>query len=597
MNTLEHEVLKGGEFLVKPTLYQTVFIPEDATEEDLMIRDMVVDFVDSEVIPNTKQIENQENNIAARLLEKAGELGILGVHMPEEFGGMNLSTNTNTLVAEKMGRSGSFTVTYAAHTGIGMLPIFYFGTDAQKQHYLPRLISGQLKACYCLTEPGSGSDALAAKTKAILSPDGKNYLLTGNKMWISNSGFADIFIVFAKVDGEKFTGFIVEKGSAGLTLGNEEEKMGIHGSSTRQVFFENTPVPVENVLGEIGKGHLIAFNVLNIGRFKLGALCLGGAKQNFRMAVRYANERQQFGVNIGSFGAIKHKLAEQSIRIFALESAQYRVSDMIQEKIDQNKAQGVDLSHSKLGAAEEFATECAILKILGSEYLDFVVDETVQIFGGNGFSEEFPAAKAYRDSRINRIYEGTNEINRLLMVDMLLRRAMKGHINLVDAAWAVQKELASMPVPSSNSGTYAKELDAIENFKKCVLMVAGAAVKAQMDAQIDLKNEQEVLMHVADMLTLTFASESIYLRVRKLSDTKKESEMTIYNHILRTYIQDANSMMSKHAIEALVGFTLGDVQDVLLRGVTRYTKFKPYNTKEMRREIADFMLAANDWAL
>lgn len=593
---IKEEVLKGGEFVVKATDCQTVFIPEDANEEQLMIRDMVIDFVKNEIHPNEAKIEKQENNIAASILEKAGELGLLGIHMPEEYGGSNQHTNTNTMAAEYLGMAGSWTVTYAAHTGIGTLPIFYFGTDEQKNKYLPGLVSGQLKACYCLTEPGSGSDALAAKTKAELTPDGKHYILNGNKMWISNSGFADIFIVFAKIDGDKFTGFVVEKGTPGLNLGGEEDKLGIKGSSTRQVFFENCPVPAENVLGEIGKGHLIAFNVLNIGRFKLGALSLGGSKQNFNLGVKYANERKQFGVSIATFGAIKHKIGQQAIGLFGLESSLYRVSDMIQDKITSNKESGLAMESSKLGAAEEYAIECAIIKVLGSEVMDYVVDETVQIHGGNGFSEEYKAAKAYRDARINRIYEGTNEINRLLMVDMLLKRAMKGHINITDAAWAVQKELASMPTPSTNTGTYAKELDTLGSWKKCLLMVAGAAVKQQMEGSLNLKEEQEILMNVADMMIGIFNAESTLLRVQKLSSMRSEDEMVKYNAILSVMFQDTNHNIQRWAIDALASFGSGDVLEIMLKGVSRFCKYKPVNVKNLRRIVADAAIEADGWA-
>lgn len=589
--------LKGGEFLIKDSQAEDIFIPEELTEEQRMIHETVRDFLHNEIFPNIEKIEKQEDNLAPRLLEKMAELGLLGTHMPEIYGGLELDTNTNTLIGDALGPAGAFTVSYAAHIGIGMLPILYFGTEEQKSKYLPRLINGELKAAYCLTEPGSGSDALAAKTRADLSADGKNYLLTGQKMWISNAGFADIFIVFAKIDGDKFTGFIVERDTPGLTLGAEEKKLGIKGSSTRQVFFENAPVPVENVLGQIGKGHLIAFNALNIGRFKLCALSLGGAKYSVTTAIRYANERIQFGVPISSFGAIQHKLAEQTIRIFATEAALYRVSNLLELKKQEFEAEGADFAQAKLKAAEEYAIECSILKVTGSEALDFVVDETLQVHGGMGFSEEGTAARAYRDARINRIYEGTNEINRLLSIDMLLKRAMKGTLDIVGPAWEVQKELASMPGFDKVEGTYAEEHKAVKDFKKAVLMVAGAAAKLQMEGKLDLKNEQEILMNVADMLADLFLAESLLLRVEKLAGMTGKVKQEVYDAILRVFIHDATLRMNKNATDALASFAEGDLLRTMLMGLKRFTKYPAQNVKALRRVVADVLIDANEYAL
>lgn len=589
--------LQGGEFLIKDSLAEDIFIPEELNEEQRMIHETVRDFLHNEIFPNIEKIENQEDNLAPRLLEKMAELGLLGTHMPEVYGGLELDTNTNTLIGDALGPAGAFTVSFAAHIGIGMLPILYFGTEAQKQKYLPRLINGELKAAYCLTEPGSGSDALAAKTRADLSADGKNYLLNGQKMWISNAGFADLFIVFAKIDGDKFTGFIVERDSAGLTLGAEEKKLGIKGSSTRQVFFENTPVPADNVLGQIGKGHLIAFNALNIGRFKLCSLSLGGAKYSVTTAIRYANERIQFGVPIASFGAIQHKLAEQTIRIFSTESALYRVSNLLELKKQEYEAQGADFAQSKLKAAEEYAIECSILKVTGSEALDFVVDETLQVHGGMGFSEEGTAARAYRDARINRIYEGTNEINRLLSIDMLLKRAMKGALDIVGPAWEVQKELASMPSFDKEEGPYAEERKAVKDFKKAVLMVAGAAAKLQMEGKLDLKNEQEIIMNVADMLSDLFLAESLLLRVEKLAGMTGKVKQEVYDAILRVFIHDATLRMNKNGTDALASFAEGDLLRTMLMGLKRFTKYPAQNVKTLRRMVAEVLIDANEYAL
>jgi len=589
----QQAILKGGEFLISETRPEDIFIPEEMDEEQQMIRQTCDEFVYNDIYTNIAKIEKQENNIASDLLKQAGELGLLSSHMPEEYGGMNLDTNTNTLICEALGKSGSFSVSFAAHTGIGMLPILYFGTEEQKQQYLPKLSTGELQACYCLTEPGSGSDALAAKTTAVLSEDGKHYILNGQKMWISNSGFAHVFIVFAKIDGEHFTGFIVDKNTEGMTLGAEEDKLGLKGSSTRQVFFENAKIPAENILGEKGKGHLIAFNVLNVGRFKLGALSLGAGKESIKSAATYANERVQFGVPIASFGAIKYKLAEQTIRNYALESAQYRASQMIQTKIKVLQADGMEREKAKLEAAEEYAIECALLKVLGSEVLDYTVDETVQIYGGLGFSEEFGAARAYRDSRVNRIYEGTNEINRLLSVNQLMKRAMKGQIDITNPAWAVQKELVSGATDTSFTGDYADEKAAMAGLKKIFLMVVGAAVKSQMDGKLNLKHEQEILMNIADMMIDVFAAESTLLRVAKLKDMGRE--VTAEEAALKVVMTDTTDRIAKFAKDALTSFSESDELNLMLKGIRRFAHYTPVNVKAARRKVADKVIAASNY--
>ncbi|MBL7796547.1 MAG: acyl-CoA dehydrogenase family protein [Saprospiraceae bacterium] len=593
---VQTDVLKGGEFLIRDTQPEDVFIPEDFNEEQLMIKQMAVDFLEQEIYPNAQKIEKQEDGIAPKLLKKMGDLGLLGAHMPQVYGGLELDTNTNSVISEVFGPAGSIIVAFAAHTGIGMLPILYFGTEEQKRKYLPGLISGDLKAAYCLTEPGSGSDALAAKTRADLGADGTHYVLNGQKMWISNAGFADIYIVFAKIGGEKFTGFIVERNSPGLTLGAEEDKMGIKGSSTRQVFFENVSVPAENVLGEIGKGHLIAFNALNIGRYKLGIMCIGGCKKVVDMAATYSNERLQFNQPIGNFGAIQHKLAEMAIRTFAGESAAYRTSQLMQDKKAEGDAEGKTFGQATLEAAEEYAIECSILKVFGSEVTDYCVDENVQIHGGIGFSEEYPAARAYRDSRINRIYEGTNEINRLLMVDQLFKRALKGQLDIVGPAWAVQKELASVPSFEKADGDYAEEHRAIADFKKIILMTAGAGAKMQMDGKLNLKDEQEILMNCADMLIDLFVAESMLLRVQKLAArSEKPQPQEIYDAMLQVFLHDATARMAKNATDALSSFAEGDLLKTFLMGVKRFTKYPPVNVKEKRRLIAGAVREASGW--
>ncbi len=592
---VKSDVLKGGEFLIRESGPEDTFIPEELNEEQLMVRQMAEDFLKNEIAPNRHRIEKQEPGLSVALLEKAGELGLLGAHMPAQYGGTELDTNTNTVIADMLGPCGSFSTSIAAHTGIGMLPILYFGTEEQKTKYLPHLISGAMKAAYCLTEPGSGSDALNAKTRADLSADGTHYVINGQKMWITNAGFADLFIVFAKIGGEKFTGFIVERNTPGITLGEEEDKLGIKGSSTRQVFFENAKVPVENVLGEIGKGHLIAFNALNIGRYKLGVMCIGGNREILNMATRYANERIQFGKPIGSFGAIQHKLAEMAIRNFAGESAAYRTSQLMQDKKEAAEAEGKSFGQAMLEAAEEYAIECSILKVAGSETTDFCVDENVQIHGGIGFSEEYPAARAYRDSRINRIYEGTNEINRMLMVDQLFKRALKGQLDIVGPAWAVQKELASVPSFEKPEGEYTEEYRAIADFRKIILMTAGAAAKMQMDGKLNLKEEQEILMNCADMMIDLFLAESMLLRVQKLNGRQKEQPQEIYDAMLQVFFHDATARIGKNAVDALVSFAEGDLLKTFLMGLKRFTKYPPVNVKEKRRLIAGAVLKANGW--
>jgi alkylation response protein AidB-like acyl-CoA dehydrogenase len=593
-STETKKITKGGEFLVKETSFADVFIKDEMTDEQKMFQQTASDFINNRVAPNVQKIDKQDHDLVIELLHESAELGLLGAAVPEEYGGMGVDFNTDSIINEELGRGHSFTAAFAAHTGIGTLPIVYFGTEEQKKKYLPGLANGTLKAAYCLTEPGSGSDALGAKTKAVLSEDGKYYIINGQKMWITNSGFADIFTVFAKIDGEKFTAFIVDAKAEGVSLGKEEDKLGIKGSSTRQVFFNNVKVPVENLLGEIGKGHKIAFNVLNIGRYKLCVLALGGGKSAASTAVKYANERIQFNVPISSFGAIKNKLAEMAIKLYACESANYRVSGLIEDMIQSLAAKGTDKIQAKLLAAEEYSVECAILKVFGSEVLDYVVDEAVQVFGGTGFSEEFPVARAYRDSRINRIFEGTNEINRLLSVGMLVKKAMKGEIDLFTPAMAVQKELMSVPdFGAGDSDDYfAPEKKALQNAKKAILMTAGAAVQKFMQ---NLEKEQEVIMNISDMLIELFVCESLLLRVEKLVSVRGQEACSLQIDMAKTYISDALERINISGKHAITAFNEGDTLRIMLMGLKRFTKYEPFNTTAARRRIADKLVAENQY--
>ncbi len=591
--TKRKSVLKGGEWLVKESSASDIFIPENFSEEQTMIRDMCDQFLNVEVYPILDRIDNLEAGLMKSLLTKAGEQGLLSGSFPEEYGGLGKDFVTSTIVNEYLGAGHSFSVAIAAHTGIGTLPILYFGTPEQKQKYIPRLISGEWAGAYGLTEPNSGSDALGAKTSAKLSDDGKYYLLNGQKCWITNGGFAQVYTVFAKVDGDKFTGFIVERGTEGFTQGPEEHKMGIKGSSTVQLYFQDCKVPVGNLLGEVGKGHKIAFNILNIGRLKLCAAAIGGARRAVTDSVVYAKTREQFKQPIANFGAIKHKLAEMAIRVFTSESALYRTASWIDEKEQELLSEGRSFSEAMLGAAEEYAIECAMLKVYGSEVLDFVVDEGVQIHGGNGFSAEYNISRAYRDSRINRIYEGTNEINRLLTLDMTLKRAMQGRLDLMGPAMAVQKELMSIPdFNSEEDAPFMKEKKVIANLKKAILMISGAAVQKLM---MKLDKEQELLMNIADMAIETFNAESLLLRVMKIMDQQGESAAQPYMDILQVYLYDAADRINKSGKDAVNAFSEGDEQRMILMGLKRFTKTEPFNIKEARRRIADKMIEASKY--
>lgn len=593
---VSRQVTLGGEFIIKETSPDDVFIPEEKTEEMHLMYEMARDFVNTEIIPQTEKIEHLEPGLAVSILRKAGEHGLLGAAIPEEYGGFGKDYISTTFLTEGFSHAGSLAVSMSAHNGIGTLPILYFGTEEQKQKYLPKLAAGQLMAAYCLTEPGSGSDALAAKSTAKLSDDKSHYILNGQKMWITNGGFADIFIVFAQVEGHdiakgksRFTAFIVEADLPGITRGAEERKMGIKGSSTRQIFFHDVKVPAENLLGQIGKGHLIAFNTLNIGRLRLAVAMVGGGKAVNTLTVQYATQREQFGQPIARFGAIQHKLAEQAIRLWVNESAIYRTSADIEYRKHHLIEEGKKYHEALMGAAEEYAIECALLKVTSSEMCDYVVDECVQVHGGIGFSEEATPARAYRDARINRIFEGTNEINRMLSVEMLLKRALKGKVDLMTPAMALQKEL--MAIPDFSNGeeeAYAAEKKMIRNMKKAFLLVAGSAVQKLMP---HLEKEQEVIMNAADVLAEIYLCESALLRVMKLKQL--EHDVALQEDMLHVYLHDAVMRVNEHGRNAIESFADGDEMKMLLMGLKRYTKAEPFNCKNARRRIADKLIAEN----
>ncbi|MBK9478651.1 MAG: acyl-CoA dehydrogenase family protein [Bacteroidia bacterium] len=584
--------LKGGEFLIKETNAQDIFIPEEWSEEQLMIAQTCQDFLDTEVLPILDRIDAQEEGLMPSLMDKAGELGLLGVSIPEEYGGFGKDFVTSMLSAEVTGGGHSFSVAISAHTGIGTLPILYYGNAEQKAKYIPKLASGEWKGCYCLTEPSAGSDANSGKTKAVLSKDGKHYILNGQKMWITNGGFAHVLTVFAKIDDdENLSAFIVERDFPGISFNPEEHKMGIKGSSTRQIFFNDCMVPVENLLSERQNGFKIAVNILNIGRIKLAAAALGGSKRVSQKSIEYANERLQFGRPIAKYGAIRYKLAEQAIRIYACEAAAYRASQNIEDATAALMAGGMDAGKAKLKGIEQFAVEAAIMKVNGSEVLDYVCDEGVQIYGGMGYSAEAPMDRAYRDARINRIFEGTNEINRMLIVDMMLKRAMKGELDLMGPATKVAGELMSIPDFGAEDETlFAAEKKYIANFKKAVLMVAGAAVQKLM---MELSKEQEVLMNIADMMIDLYIAESLQLRVEKLVSKRGAEACAEHIDILRVYINDAADRILIAGKEAINSFAQGDEQRMMLMGLKRFTKTQPLNTKDARRRIAAKLIAEN----
>ncbi|MCT4561516.1 MAG: acyl-CoA dehydrogenase family protein [Crocinitomicaceae bacterium] len=594
MSTEKTKSIKGGEFLIKNTTPEEIFTPEEWSEEQRMIAQMCDDFIEQEVQPNLDRIDQMEAGLMESLLEKAGELGMLSMSIPENYGGMGVDFKTSLLATERLGKGYSFSVAYGAHTGIGTLPLLYYGNEEQKQKYIPKLATGEWKAAYCLTEPSSGSDANSGKTKAVLSDDGKHYILNGQKMWITNGGFAKLYTVFAKIgDDKNLSAFLVEADWEGVSTNPEEKKMGIKGSSTRQVFFNNVKVPVENQLSERENGFKIALNILNIGRIKLAAGVLGGAKDAINHTIKYANEREQFGRPISKYGAIRYKIAEQAIRAYAVESATYRVGQNIDDAKHTLIEEGMEPGKALLKGIEQFAAECAILKVAGSECLDYVVDEAVQVHGGMGYSAESAVERAYRDSRINRIFEGTNEINRMLTVDMILKRALKGELDLMGPAMQVANELMSIPsMEELPEGELATESKMLEGFKKAILMVAGSAVQKLMQT---LAKEQEVLMNIADMAIQTYQAESLLLRVQKSLATKGADQLKEEIAMVKVFYYDAAEKIAKSAKDAINSFAEGDEKRMMNMGLKRFTKSNDINPKELRQLIASRIIEANQY--
>ena len=583
----------GGEFLLNDVNYKNVFTLEDFGEDQRMMADSCLDFLEKEIIPLTEKIDSKKHpELMPELIKKSGDLGLLGLSISEEYGGMNMSFNTSMLIADIVGITGSFSTAYGAHTGIATLPLKYYGNDPQKEKFLTGLVSGDIKGAYCLTEPDSGSDANSAKSRAKLTSDKKNYIINGQKMWISNGGFADLYIVFAKIDDDKnLTAFLIEKTRDGITMNPEEEKLGIKGSSTRQIFFNDVEIPIQNMLGEREEGFKIALNVLNIGRIKLGAGVLGGCRGVINNSLNYSQERIQFNVPISSFGAIKQKLAKMVLQTFSCESICYRAGDDIEKKIDELQKNGSSLNESELKAIELFSVECAIAKIYGSEILDFVVDEGLQLYGGMGFSEEAPMARPYRDARISRIYEGTNEINRMLIVGTLLKRSMKNEINLLNESMNIIKSMDINPCVYSENDHFQSSYNLIDNLKKYFLYVLG---KSAMHFGEKIKSEQEVMMNIANIIISIYVMESTIKRCEKVYQTTKNeilidfSKSSIYYNLLD---------FRENSIEALTSFMSEEDTDISLKLLDNSTSFRRFNIKDLNRKIADYFLSKKSYNL
>jgi alkylation response protein AidB-like acyl-CoA dehydrogenase len=577
---------KGGAFLLETRAPDEIFTPEDFTAEHHAIAKTTEEFFNKEVAPHLEEIHHQQHAVAAKILKKSAELGLTAVVLPEKFGGMEMDLTSMMVVAEGVSRDGSYSAWHGAHTGIGTLPILLFGTEEQKKKYLPKLATAEMIAAYCLSEPQAGSDALAARTRADLSPDGKHYILNGQKMWITNGGFADLYTVFAKIGGEKFTAFLVERAWPGVSTGKEEQKMGIKGSSTTAVYLDNVKVPVENVLGEIGRGHIIAFNILNLGRLKIGPFAAGGSRDVLAVSIRYAKERKAFGHSISDFGMIQHKLAEMAIRMYASESMTYRVVGNIEAQLEGFSWDAPDAGARMMKAAEEFAVECSFVKVFASEMLDYVVDEGVQIHGGYGFHQDYAVEHAYRDSRINRIFEGTNEINRLLATGMILKRAQKGTLPLVDAVMKLQSEI--MSGPSLGGG----EIDMVANAKKIGLFVLGVAYQKYM---AKIEEQQEVVANITDVLMNAYAMESASLRARKLAAHGKKTENV--NDMLAVFSREAMDTIESAARTVLAACSEGDALRTNLAVLKRFTKYAPIDLIGTRRRIAARLIQAERYVV
>ena len=587
-STLSPTKHQGGSFLLNPTSADEVFTPEDFTDEHRAIGRTTEEFWTKEIAPNVEAIQHQEPGVAVSILKKSGKLGLPAVVIPEKFGGMEMDLTSAMIVAEAVSKDGSYSAWHGAQAGIGALPLLLFGTEEQKQRYLAKVATAEMVAAYCLSEPQAGSDALAAKTRADLSPDGKYYVLNGQKMWITNGGAADLYTIFAKIGGEKFTAFLVERAFPGVQPGAEEKKMGIKGSSTTAIYLDNVKVPVENVLGEIGRGHIIAFNILNLGRLKLGPFAVGGAKEVLRVSLKYAKERTAFGKSIAEFGMIQHKLAEMAIRIFAAESSSYRVVGLIQNELEDFSWSKPDAAQTMLKAVEEFAAECSFIKVFASEMLDYVVDEGVQIHGGYGYSQEYPVERAYRDSRINRIFEGTNEINRLLATGMLLKRAQKGQLGLVEAVKKLQAELLGGPSLSSGAD---EETKLVENAKKVALFALGVAFQKYMNA---IEDQQEILAGITDISMNAFAMESALLRTQKLA---KQGKGENARDMTAVFLREAMETVESAARTVLAACSDGDGLRTNLAVLKRFTKFEPVDAIATRRRIAARLLQADRYAV
>jgi alkylation response protein AidB-like acyl-CoA dehydrogenase len=577
-------VARGGAWLIEETQPGSVFTPEKLTEEHRLMAQMTDEFIDNEVLAQLEQLEQKDWALARQLVKRCGELGLLGVNVAEQYGGVDLDKVSSLIVSERIARSASFAATFGGCANLCILPIFLFGTELQKQKYLPTLVSGEIVGAYALSESGSGSDALGAKARATKQADG-SWVLNGEKMWITNGGFADVIIVFAKVDGEHFTAFIVEKAFPGVSAGKEEHKMGLHGSSTTPIILQDARVPAENLLGEIGKGHKVALNTLNFGRFKLGAMCTGGCKAAIGDAAKYANQRKQFGQPIATFGAIKHKIGEMTARTYAIESLMYRTGGLIDEALAGMPHDPTD-GATVAKAVEEFVVEASIAKVIGSEVLDYVLDENVQIHGGNGFVKDYTAERFYRDARVNRIFEGTNEINRMLIPGMLIRRALKGELPLIAAAKKLQDELLTPSMPSASIGdgtVLEEETKAVAIFKKVALMVLGTAMQTY---GTKLTDEQEVLSYLADIITDTYAAESAVLRARDAA-ASRHGQASLHENAARVFVNDAAQRVEAAAKSALAAMSEGDTLRTLMAALRRLMKVTPVNTIALRRQLAD----------